>query len=195
MDFAYRYTSTILSDALHIQQEGYNDTEHSTNSKKGTKSNASKNDDGDVSITALRMSIASRVAHQFTGQANLPKEFLKGLADERNRISLLQQAKDEKSGSGINIGGIKLPHERHLMTGTGWGLKHEWESEGEESDDDADDADDADVAPAEEAADARMNDGDEDEGMEDDEGMGTMEDVFGADDDAGTGGDAEMKDS
>jgi transcription initiation factor TFIID subunit 9B len=190
MDFAYRYTSTILSDALHIQQEGYNDTEHATNSKKGSKSSASKNEEGDVSLTALRMSIASRVAHQFTGQANLPKEFLKGLADERNRISLLQQAKDEKS-AGINIGGVKLPHERHLMTGTGWGLKNEWESEGEESDED----DEIKAPPAGESGDARMDDADEDEGMEDDEGMGTMEDVFGADDDAGKDDDAEMKDS
>lgn len=193
MDFAYRYTSTILSDALHIQLEGYDQAEGANSNKKtgGNKGGANKADEGDVSLAALRMSIASRLSHQFTGQGNLPKEFLKQLADERNRISLQQQSKDDKGGSGVTIGGIRLPHERHCLTGTGWGLKNEWESEGEESEED----EELPPGPTEaDAGDAQM--GEAGEGMDEDDEMGTMEDVFGPDGgDDPKDGDAEMQDS
>lgn len=192
MDFAYRYTSTILSDALHIQLEGYDQSEGGSSGKKaGGKGNANKADEGDVSLAALRMSIASRLAHQFTGQGNLPKEYLKQLADDRNRISLQQQLKDEKGSAGAIVSGIRLPHERYCLTGTGWGLKNEWDSEGEESDEEID----LPTAPIPgEAADTQM--GDADEGMEDEDEGGTLEDVFGPDggEDA-KDGDAEMQDS
>ncbi|EHY54389.1 Transcription initiation factor TFIID subunit 9 [Exophiala dermatitidis] len=187
MDFAYRYTSSVLSDALHIQNEAYDQAEGGDQKKgRGSKQNQAKAEEGDVSLAALRMSIGSRVGHQF--QASLPKEFLKSLADERNRISLNSQARDgEKSGP--MIGGIRLPHEKFCLTGMGWGLKDEWDSEGEES--------------VEEEPEARpepenLMQMDEKEGDEDDEGMGTMEDVFGPDDAGGAGagdkdGDAEMQ--
>ena len=198
MDFAYRYTSGILSDALHMQLEGYDQAESAlaaASKKGGNKNNASKqSDDGDVSLPALRMAIASRMAHQFTGQGNLPKEFLKGLADERNRISLQQQVKDDKTGSGITIGGVKLPHERYCITGMGWGLKNEWDSEGEESDIDETIVRER-PAVTGEGEDAQMPDADEEEGMEEDEdGEGKMEDLFGADE-ANEDKDAEMEDT
>jgi transcription initiation factor TFIID subunit 9B len=197
MDFAYRYTSTVLSDALHIQLEGYDQSEGGGAGKKGAggKGGANKADEGDVSLAALRMSIASRLAHSFTGQANLPKEYLKQLADDRNRISLQQQLKDDKGVSGATIGGVRLPHERYCLTGSGWGLKNEWESEGEESDEDFE------IPPAPlpgDATDAAMADADADadEGMEDEDGGGTFEDVFGPDGaDETKDGDAEMQDS
>lgn len=192
MDFAYRYTSTILSDALHMQLEGYDQADQNASGggggKKGNKSNAQKSEDGDVSLAALRMAIASRMAHQFTGQGNMSKEFLKNLADERNRISLVQQAKDEKGGAGVTIGGVKLPHERYCLTGMGWGLKNEWESEGEESDDEA-----MVEGAAAQGEDVQMED--MGEGMdEDEEGEGQMEDLFGPDD-ADKDADAEMQDT
>lgn len=193
MDFAYRYTSTILSDALHIQLEGYDQSEGTGPGKKGggAKSNANKADEGDVSLAALRMSIASRLAHQFTGQGNLPKEFLKQLADERNRMSLQHQLKDEKGNSGATIGGVRLPHERYCLTGSGWGLKNEWESEGEETDEDIE----LPTGPISgESGDAQMAEAGEE--MEDEDEMGTMEDVFGPDaGDERKDGDAEMQDS
>jgi transcription initiation factor TFIID subunit 9B len=193
MDFAYRYTSTILSDALHIQLEGYDQSEGGAGGKKdkGGKSGAAKADEGDVSLAALRMSIASRLAHQFTGQGNLPKEYLKQLADERNRISLQQQLKDDKSAPGASVGGVRLPHERYCLTGMGWGLKNEWESEGEESDEEIDFP----VAPIPgDAADTQMEEAGDD--MEEEDEGGNMEDVFGPDGGAdGKDGDAEMQDS
>ncbi|EXJ86885.1 transcription initiation factor TFIID subunit 9B [Capronia epimyces CBS 606.96] len=184
MDFAYRYTNSVLTDALHIQNEAYDQTDVGTSSKgRGTKQHQNKNEEGDVSLAALRMSIGSRVGHQFQG--SLPKEFLKTLADERNRISLNTQARDgEKSGP--LIGGVRLPHEKFCLTGVGWGLKDEWDSEGEESLDSEED-------PRPEPEDLMQMD--ERSGDEDEEGLGTMEDVFGPDDAAGEGdkdGDAEM---
>jgi transcription initiation factor TFIID subunit 9B len=191
MDFAYRYTSSILGDALHIQNEGYDQAENTTQTKSGrgaaAKNAAQKAEEGDVSMPALRMSIASRMSHQFQGHANLPKEYLKQLADERNRISLNAQAKDEKGGVGVVIGGIRLPHERYCLTGAGWGLKEEWDSEGEESVEEEGDA-----APVVDGDDMQMDE----MGEGDEEGIGDMEDVFGADDaQPDKDGDEEMQDS
>ena len=191
MDFAYRYTSSILSDALHIQNEGYDQAE--TTQTKGGRGAAAKNaaqkaEEGDVSMAALRMSIASRMSHQFQGHSNLPKEFLKQLADERNRISLNAHAKDDKGGAGMMIGGIKLPHERYCLTGAGWGLKEDWVSEGEESVDG-----DGEGAPGVEGDDMQVDEVGEDD---DEEGLGNMEDVFGTDGgDLDKDGDEEMQDS
>ncbi len=191
MDFAYRYTSSILNDALHIQNEGYDQAEGAAQTKGGrgaaAKNAAQKAEEGDVSMAALRMSIASRMSHQFQGHSNLPKEFLKQLADERNRISLNAQAKDEKGGSGMMIGGIRLPHERYCLTGAGWGLKEEWDSEGEESVDD-----DGDAAPGAHGDDMQMDELGE---GGDEEGLGNIDDVFGADGDLDNDGDEEMQDS
>jgi transcription initiation factor TFIID subunit 9B len=190
MDFAYRYTSSVLSDALYMQNEGYDQADIHTSSKggRGAKTAAAKAEEGDISIQALRMSAGSRMAHQFSGPGALPKEFLKQLADERNRISLNLQAKEGEKGSGLMIGGVRLPHEKYCLTGVGWGLKEEWDSEGEESEEEQNG--DAGVAHGD---DAQM-DGIEDEAGED-EDLGTMEDVFG-DDGGGADkdGDEEMQD-
>ena len=180
MDFAYRYTSSVLSDAVYVQAEGYDQGSASTDTHgrgrgagrgqggTGAKGAAATAEEGDVSLSALRMAIASRMAYQFQG--SLPKEFLKGLAEERNRIGLGVGLRDQ----GIVIGGVKLPSEKYSLTGVGWGLKEEWDSEGEEEVDGA----------GAERGDIDMTQVDHDD--EDDEGMGTMEDVFG--DDTGDGG-------
>lgn len=176
MDFAYRYTSAVLSDAKHIQDEGYDlaNAEAAAVANKGRKRG---NQDDEISMASLRMSIQSRLGYQYN--QNLPKEFLKSLADEKNRIQLAPAVRDIPN-SGPLIGGVRLPHERHCLTGRGWGLKEEWESEGEESlpDEDGD---------AEKEGQEGM-DVDREEGMEDEdeEGAGRMEDVFG---DEGGGGD------
>ena len=193
MDFAYRYTSSVLGDALHMQNEGYDQADSNTTSKAGRAKNAAaKAEEGDISIQALRMAAGSRISHQFSGPSALPKEFLKQLADDRNRISLNTQAKDGDRGSGVTIGGIKLPHERYCLTGVGWGLKDEWDSEGEESVGSEQDGDGA--APGPQGDDTQMDD--MEEGADEDEDLGTMEDVFG--DDGGgedKDGDEEMEDS
>lgn len=195
MDFAYRYTSGVLADALHIQNEGYDHAENgaATTSKgtgKGNKNQNKGNDEGDVSLNALRFAIGSKMGYQFSG--TLPKEFLKQLADERNRVSLATHARDDGGkGGGVSVGGVKLPHERYCLTGVSWGLKDEWESEGEESVDDEEDS-----AKKAQNGDSMQIDGGM-EGMDEDqdeEGMGTMEDVFGPDGGGDDNADAEMQD-
>lgn len=191
MDFAYRYTSAVLSDALHIQHEGYDladsgtTTTTTTTGSKGRGRNKN-NDEGDVSLAALRMSIQSRLGYQFSG--SLPKEFLKQLADEKNRVALGPAVRETSSDKvGPLVGGVRLPHERHCLTGMGWGLKEEWESDGEESVEE-------DGVPRQAGAEGMQVDNypmDEDE---DEEGAGRMEDVFGDEGGGGDGdGDTEMQ--
>jgi transcription initiation factor TFIID subunit 9B len=172
MDFAYRYTSSVLNDALHIQSESYDTADGGPAKGRGKANNQAKNEEGDVSMSALKIAIGSRVGNQF--QASLPKEFLKQLADDRNRISLQSQIKE--SSGGPTVGGIRLPHEKYCLTGVGWGLKDEWDSEGEESIEDNDEQQESRPEPE----DLQM----QDQAMEDDdeEGAGNMEDIFGNDD-------------
>lgn len=115
LDFAYRYTSSVLSDAVHFSAEGYLPSTGS-----GRAANAA--DGGNISIQALRLAASSRPGYQFTSV--LPKETMLELAAERNRIKLPAVDKD------VHLG-IRLPHERFVLTGMGWGLPEEWDSEGE----------------------------------------------------------------
>lgn len=182
MDFAYRYTSNVLSDALHIQNEAYDQADGATQTKgRGSKQNQNKSDEGDISLTALRLAIGSKMGYQFQG--SLPKEFLKQLADERNRISLQTQTRDGDKGGPL-VGGVRLPHEKYCLTGVGWGLKDEWDSEGEES-----------LAEPEEEDRPEPEDlmqMDDRENDEDVEGEGTMEDVFGPSDEKDADGDLDL---
>lgn len=182
MDFAYRYTSAVLGDALHLQNEGYDQAEGATTSK-GRGKGQKNSEEGDISLNALRMSIQSRLGYQFAG--SLPKEFLKNIADEKNRIAL-GPAVRETEKVGPLIGGVRLPHERHCLTGIGWGLKDEWESEGEESDDEEG------VQQQATTNDGMQVDNDE-EVEEDEEGAGRMEDVFGDEGGGLDDGDTEMQ--
>ena len=189
MDFAYRYTSSVLSDAVHVQSEGYDQANTSTDTHgrgrgagRGAGSAAARSavamaEEGDVSLSALRMAIASRMAYQFQG--SLPKEFLKGLAEERNRIGLGVGLREQ----GTVVGGVRLPAEKYCLTGVGWGLKEEWDSEGEEEvEGDVPEGGDVDMGLVDGTGD------DEEEDGANDDGMGTMEDVFGEDAGDGDGG-------
>lgn len=162
LDFAYRYTSGVLSDSLRLASEGY----HLHPSKEGGPgSKKAAEDSGNITVTALRSAIASRQGYTFQGP--LPKEFMLQQAEERNRVQL---PKVERRF------GVQLPPEKYCLTGVGWGLKDEWESEED--------------IPAENAApkvtetereDARMGGMEGAEDDEDEEGAGRMEDVFGTD--------------
>jgi transcription initiation factor TFIID subunit 9B len=90
--------------------------------------------------------------------------------------------------AGQMIGGVKLPPEKYCLTGVGWGLREEWDSEGEE-----------DVVQIPEGGNGYGGDGagefgDEGTGMGDgdEEEEGRMEDIFG--DDGGGGGGGEDED-
>ena len=113
MDFAYRYTSSTLQDALHLTTEGYGSTAPTTGKGAG-------NDLSTITMASLRLGIASRTHYQFS--PTLPKEFYHEIAAERNRIALPTVGRDW---------GVRLPPEQYCLTGVGWGLKEEWASEGE----------------------------------------------------------------
>ncbi len=171
MDFAYRYTSSTLQDALHLSSEGYG-------AGRGGGAGAANNDLSSINLPALRLSIASRLNYQFN--PSLPKEFLQEVAQERNRVALPAVGRDW---------GVRLPPERYCLTGVGWGLKEEWDSDGEGEGEDGE-------GGGLEGKDEKMGGewgegGGEGEEAEDEEGDENMEDVFG-DEEGGASGDREM---
>ncbi|KAF1988516.1 TFIID-31kDa-domain-containing protein [Aulographum hederae CBS 113979] len=118
MDFAYRYTSGILSDAVAFAAEGYGH-DKSIGGGGGRRGGAAQ-DDGSVSEKAIKVAVASRMAHQFSSPS---KEQMMDLAVERNNIKLPRADRQF---------GVILPSEKFCFTGVGWGLKEEWDSEGED---------------------------------------------------------------
>ncbi|KAL1612633.1 Transcription initiation factor TFIID subunit 9 [Paraconiothyrium brasiliense] len=115
LDFAYRYTNGILSDAISYEGPQTN---------VGKKA-APKDDDG-ISLNALRTAIHARAQQQFSSV--LPKEFMSEVAAERNKVALPRVEREW---------GLRLPPERYCFTGVGWGMKESWEEDeevGEEMD-------------------------------------------------------------
>jgi transcription initiation factor TFIID subunit 9B len=163
LDFAYRYTSSTLQDAVIFSQDAPPE-------KDGAGKAAGKKGEESVPLSSIKLAIASRLNHQFS--ASLPKEFLMEMAQERNRVALPHVGREW---------GVRLPPERYCLTGTGWGLREEWESEGEDGEDAMEIEEGA-------AGEGRGEGGllEEDDG-EEEEGEGKMEDLFG--------GDEEMKDA
>ncbi|KAI9038673.1 putative transcription initiation factor TFIID, 31kD subunit [Aspergillus affinis] len=192
LDFAYRYTSSVLQDAVHLATEGYAGSMDGGTSRGGEINS--------VSLPALRLSIASRLHYQF--QTGLPKEFLLDVAAERNRVALPGATRGFDAGQQVNkpaanqsvlMGGMRLPPERFCLTGTGWNMKDEWESEGEEEVEVGGGAG-GDGGGAGEAQKGKQEEGEgEGEGDEDDGEDGKMEDVFGEDTAMGEGDDGEDK--
>ena len=108
------------------------------------------------------LAISSRLQYQFGGSGGaggaggLSKEFLLELAQQRNKVALPRVLQNEW--------GIRLPSERFVLTGVPWGLKGEWVEEEETQGDSMEGVE--------------M----EEQGVEAEEG-GTMEDLFGGDED------------
>ncbi|KAI4282358.1 MAG: hypothetical protein L6R38_002984 [Xanthoria sp. 2 TBL-2021] len=152
MDFAYRFTSSTLQDALHLTSEGYG----AQTSGTGKVAN---NDMSAVSLSSLRLSIESRTHYQF--DPTLSKEFYHEIAQERNQVQLPSVGKDL---------GLRLPPEQYCLTGVGWKLKDEWNVEDQEEGGDDDGLDRSMMDPG--------ADGDEDEA---EDGNERMEDIFGED--------------
>lgn len=169
LDFAYRYTAGILSDAQHMTAEGYS---------AGTTGSAQKGGVSDeISLDAVKLAASSRAGYQFTG-GQLPKETLLEIAAERNKIKL-----PDVASAGPRFG-LRLPHERFLLNGRNWGMNEEWESEGGGSDDDDEHgngqanglSNGISTDKGRENVDEEMAEGDTAE-----DGEGTYEDAFGAD--------------
>lgn len=158
LDFAYRHTSSVLSDALHLSSDAY--ISQQTRARDAPPGGGLKDADGQVSMSAVQLAIQSRLQYQFGGGSGggLSKEFLLETAEARNKIRLPSMPQAEW--------GVRLPNEKFVLTGVPWGLKEEWESEaaGDE---------DIDVDMTIEPAPEETGDGDE-------EG-GTAEDLFGGD--------------
>ena len=152
MDFAYRYTSSTLQDALHFTSENYTT---STNAPPGKI--AANHDLSAITLPSLRLSIGSRTHYQFN--PGLSKEYFQELAQEKNRVTLPPTGREF---------GLHLPPEKYCLTGVGFGLKEEWDSEGED-----------DPKEGEQIADVSMAD-EEGEDNIDEESDERMEDVFGS---------------
>ncbi|KAL9053820.1 MAG: hypothetical protein Q9162_004539 [Coniocarpon cinnabarinum] len=115
LDFAYRYTAGILGDAQHLAAEGYNQPSGGSSNTKGGNSD-------EVGLAAVRMAAAARQVNQFTGGKETKEQLLERAA-EINKVRL---PRVEQQGPRF---GVRLPHERFLLTGKSWDLNAQWELE------------------------------------------------------------------
>ncbi|KAJ1327899.1 transcription initiation factor TFIID subunit 9B [Microdochium nivale] len=147
LDFAYRHTSGILNDALHLSGDPYiSHAGAKPSASHGAAPSAPAAGDAVVSTNAINVAIASRQAYQFRGGSGAggsaggaaSKEWLAELAKERNKVALQRIPANEW--------GIRLPHERFVLTGMGWQLRDKWEdaAAGDDDDDDDDSSNDGD---------------------------------------------------
>lgn len=163
LDFAYRHSSSILTDALHLSSDAY--LTQNARARDAPPGGGMKDADGQVTNDAVCLAISSRLQYQFGGGhggGGLSKEFLLETAQARNKVALPRVLQNEW--------GVRLPSERFVLTGVPWGLKGEWEAEDEESTPGA----------GEDTQDTEMGE-DGVEGREE-EGEGNMEDLFGGGD-------------
>ena len=165
IDFAYRYTRSILSDAAALSAEGY--AAPTQTSGRG----AALQDD--ISLTTLRMAVASRSAAQF--RPTLAKADLLEMAQETNRIGLPRIERDF---------GLRMPSEKYLLTGGGFSLQQEWDEEELVEDEEAEESKDEvmkDVEYGEAEGESGLLDNEEVEEDEFEEVMGVDQDKTMAD--------------
>lgn len=179
LDFAYRHTSSILNDALHLTGDPY--TTHAgakPSGSSGAVPTAPPGGDATVSTNSVNIAIASRQAYQFRGGSGggggvgggvggggASKEWLQELARERNKVALPRVLANEW--------GVRLPNERFVLSGQGWALQDQWGREGVDSDsDEGEDGDGSDAMEGLEGPNSKENGGDEDSGGGLDEFLG-----------------------
>lgn len=159
----------MLSDSLYLGADPY--TTHAGSKPSAaagaTASVPGTGGDATVSANAVRLAIGSRMAYQFhggggVGNGGISKDAMANMAAERNKIALPRVPPNEW--------GIRLPSERFVMTGMGWGIKDVLARADDDSDDDDDDQEMVDAM--------EVQPNDEDVGGDGVEG-GTLEDVFG----------------
>ncbi|GBL51031.1 Transcription initiation factor TFIID subunit 9 [Candidozyma auris] len=109
MDFAHRYTTSVLKDAVM-----YND--HAKNAMNTTSSTSTVNTDD------IRLAIAARTNYQF--KPTPPKELLLELAHERNAKPLPPV---------IPKWGLNLPPEKYCLTARDWESLEEEAADSESS--------------------------------------------------------------
>lgn len=168
LDFAYRHTSSVLNDALHLSGDPYV-TQAGSKPSAGSGAIAVAAGDAPVTANAVKLAIGARLAYQFRGGSSgggISKEYMQELARERNKVSLPRIVPNEW--------GVRLPNERFVLSGASWGLKTGWD---EADDDDEGSASGGDAMQGVEAPDLEDVGGDPVEG-------GTVDDMFGDDVDA-----------
>lgn len=167
LDFAYRHSSSVLSDALNLSSDP--NISQQTRARDAPLGGLHR-DDGQVSANAVQLAIQSRLQYQFGGgnSSGLSKEFLMEISQTRNRVALPRVLQNEW--------GVRLPSERFVLTGVPWGLKGEWNLETE-----VEEPDDKTQSNIEKNEDVVMKDECEEEGNE---GGGTIEDLYGVNIDA-----------
>lgn len=171
LDFAYRHTSSILNDALHLAGDPH---VTQAGSKPAASSGAIATAPGEAAIpaNAVKLAISARLSYQFRGGSSgggIRKDYMQELARERNKVALPKIVPNEW--------GVRLPSERFVLSGTSWGLKDMWEG------DPGDDIDDDDEDGQQQGGDAMegiQGPEPEDVGGDGVEGE-TVEDVFGDD--------------
>ncbi|KAF2857421.1 TFIID-31kDa-domain-containing protein [Piedraia hortae CBS 480.64] len=131
LDFAYRYTSGVLSDAQRIANEGYTSPKRSNNpaavgAAGGTANSANgasgptasgndaKNIADAITLDSLRLAIAARAGAESRG--SLPKDFMLEQARERNRLAL-PRINDGRKGLFA-----ELPPEKFQLLTQSWNL-------------------------------------------------------------------------
>jgi transcription initiation factor TFIID subunit 9B len=156
LDFAYRHSSSILSDALHLSSDAY--VSQQTRARDVPPGGGFRDADGQVSSNAVHLAIHSRLQYQFSGGSGggMSKEFLMETAQARNKVALPRVLQNEW--------GVRLPSERFVLSGVPWGLKEEWETEDEGA------------AEGMEGVETT-----EEQGVEGGEEGGDMSDIFGGD--------------
>ena len=127
--------------------------------QQGAGSKIAHHDVNAVSMNALKLSVASRTHYQMNPA--LPKEYMIELAAEKNKTAMPPVGRDW---------GTRLPPERYCLTGVSYGLRDEWESEGEEE------VEEEDVKEKDEV----MAEAEPEDNVEEEEG-GRMEDLYGGD--------------
>lgn len=173
LDFAYRHTSGILSDALHLTTDPY--VSHAgarPSGSSGAAPTAPSGSDAAVATNAVALAIAARQAYAFrggngayaggagAGGGGASKDWLAELAKERNRVALPRVLQHEW--------GVRLPAERFVLSGVGWSLRDRWVGDGSNVyDDEADDDDDDEDGDGDGGDDAMM------EGLETSGGAGS----------------------
>ncbi len=160
LDFAYRHSSSILSDALHLSSDAY--VSQQTRARDAPPGGGFRDADGQVSANAVQLAIQSRLQYQFSGGnggGGLSKEFLLETAQARNKVALPRVLQNEW--------GVRLPSERFVLTGVPWGLKGEWVEVDQNAGGDGMEG-------------VEILGQEREEGVEDEEG-GRMEDLFGGD--------------
>jgi transcription initiation factor TFIID subunit 9B len=171
IDFAYRYTRSILSDGATLSAEGYGGPSSGGTEEQRRGRGASSADD--VTAAAMRLATSARQIGQLP--AHMSKADLVDLAGETNRVGLPIVRREF---------GVRLPGDKFLLTGGAFRLRDEWEDEYGE-DEEGEEA-------GGELEDEVMKDEDEDE--DDDGGLLDDEDMDEDDYEAAMGTDTKMED-